>query len=34
MEFLRQHRKVIIVIISLSFLAWTLGMMLLPLFLK
>ena len=34
MEFFRQHRKAIIVIISLTFIAWTLGLMLLPLLLR
>ena len=31
MEFFRKHQKGIIAIIALTFLAWTVGLMLLPL---
>ncbi len=34
MEFFRKHQKVIIAIIALSFGAWTVGILMLPLFLK
>lgn len=30
MEFFRKHQKIIIAVISLTFLAWTVGLMLLP----
>lgn len=34
MEFFRKNRKLIIGIISVAFIAWTVGLMLLPLILK
>lgn len=34
MEFLRKHRKVIISIIAVTFVAWTVGLMILPLLMK
>lgn len=34
MEFFRKHQKVIIAIIAFTFIAWTVGLMLLPLILK
>ncbi len=34
MEFFRKHQKVIIAIITFSFIAWTVGLMMLPLLLK
>lgn len=34
MEFFRKHQKVFIAIIGVTFIAWTLGMMLLPLLMK
>ncbi len=34
MEFFRKHQKAIIAIIGVTFVAWTVGLMLLPLVLK
>lgn len=34
MEFFRKHQKAIILIISLTFIAWTVGLMMLPLLIK
>jgi len=34
MEFFRKHQKAIIAIIAVTFLAWTVGLMLLPLIIK
>ncbi len=34
MEFFRKHQKVIIAVIGITFLAWTVGLMLLPLMVK
>ncbi len=34
MEFLRKHQKIIIAIMGITFLAWTVGLMLLPLIVK
>lgn len=34
MEFFRKHQKIIISVIALSFGAWTIGLLLLPLFLR
>lgn len=34
MEFFRKHQKIIIAVISLTFIAWTVGLMMLPLFLN
>ena len=34
MEFFRKHQKAIVAIISITFIAWTVGLMLLPLVLK
>ena len=33
MEFLRQHKKLIISIIGITFIAWTVGILMLPLLL-
>ncbi len=34
MEFFRKHQKVIIAIIAVTFISWTVGLMMLPLFIK
>ncbi len=34
MEFFRKHQKAIVAIIALTFIAWTVGLMMLPLVLK
>ena len=34
MEFFRKHQKGIIAVIALTFIAWTVGLMLLPLMVK
>lgn len=34
MEFFRKHQKIIIGIIAVTFIAWTVGLMMLPLILK
>jgi hypothetical protein len=34
MEFFRKHQKIIIAIIGFTFIAWTLGIMMLPAFVK
>ena len=34
MEFFRKHQKTIVFIIAVTFMAWTFGMMLLPVFIK
>ena len=34
MEFFRKNRKVIIVIMAFTFIAWTVGLMLLPLMVR
>jgi len=34
MEFFRQHQKLIVGIIAVTFIAWTVGLMLLPILLK
>jgi hypothetical protein len=34
MEFFREHQKIIITIIGFTFIAWTVGLMLLPLLVK
>ena len=34
MEFFRKHQKAIIVVIALTFIAWTVGLMLLPLMIR
>lgn len=34
MEFFRQHQKIIIAVIGFTFIAWTVGLMLLPLLVK
>lgn len=34
MEFFRKHQKAIVAIIALTFIAWTIGLMMLPLVLK
>ena len=34
MEFFRKHQKSIIAVIAVTFIAWTVGLMLLPLFVK
>ncbi len=34
MEFFRKHQKLIIGIIALTFIAWTFGLMMLPLIVK
>lgn len=34
MEFFREHQKIIIAIIGFTFIAWTVGLMLLPLLAK
>lgn len=34
MEFFRKHQKTIVAIIAVTFIAWTVGLMLLPLMIK
>ncbi len=34
MEFFRKHQKAIVAIIAVTFIAWTVGLMLLPLMIK
>lgn len=34
MEFFRKHQRAIVAIISVTFIAWTVGLMLLPLLIK
>ncbi|CDE88643.1 unknown [Clostridium sp. CAG:729] len=34
MEFFRKHQKAIVAIIALTFIAWTVGLMMLPLVIK
>ncbi len=34
MEFFRKHQRVIIAVIAVTFIAWTVGLMLLPLMVK
>ena len=34
MEFFRKHRKIIIAVIAVTFIAWTIGLMMLPLFVR
>ncbi len=34
MDFFRQHQKVIVGIIAVSFIAWTVGLMMLPVLMK
>ncbi len=34
MEFFRKHQKTIVAIIAITFIAWTVGLMLLPLMIK
>ncbi len=34
MEFFRKHQKIIIAVIAITFIAWTVGLMLLPLLVK
>ena len=34
MEFFRKHRKVIISILAITFVAWTVGLIILPLLMK
>lgn len=34
MEFFRQHQKIIIGIIAVTFIAWTVGLLMLPLVLR
>ena len=34
MEFFRKHQRVIIAVITVTFIAWTVGLMLLPLMVK
>ncbi len=34
MEFFRKHQRIIIAIIGVTFIAWTVGLMMLPLVLK
>ncbi len=34
MEFFRKHQRAIIAIIAVTFIAWTVGLMLLPLMIK
>ncbi len=34
MEFFRKHQRAIVAIIAITFIAWTVGLMLLPLMLK
>ena len=34
MEFFRKHQKVIIAVIAFTFIAWTVGLMMLPLLVK
>lgn len=34
MEFFRKHQKTIVAIIAITFIAWTVGLMLLPLVIK
>lgn len=34
MEFFRKHQRVIIAVIAVTFIAWTVGLMMLPLVLK
>jgi len=34
MEFFREHQKIIIGVITFTFIAWTVGLMLLPLLVK
>lgn len=34
MEFFRQHQKLIVGIIAVTFIAWTVGLMLLPILFK
>lgn len=34
MDFFRKHQKIIITIIGITFIAWTVGLMMLPLLVK
>lgn len=34
MEFFRKHQKAIVAVIAITFIAWTVGLMLLPLMVK
>ncbi|CCY62066.1 unknown [Clostridium sp. CAG:967] len=34
MEFFRKHQKAIVAIIAITFIAWTVGLMMLPLVIK
>ncbi len=34
MEFFRKHQKIIIAVIAVTFIAWTVGLMLLPVLIK
>lgn len=34
MEFFRKHQRAIVAIIAITFIAWTVGLMLLPLLIK
>ncbi len=34
MEFFRKHQKIIIAVIGVTFIAWTVGLMLLPIIIK
>ena len=34
MEFFRKHQKIIIAVIGVAFIAWTVGLMLLPIIIK
>lgn len=34
MEFFRKHQRAIVAIIAITFIAWTVGLMLLPLMIK
>ena len=34
MEFFRRHQKIIIAVIAITFIAWTVGLLMLPLMLR
>ena len=34
MEFFRKHQRAIVAVIAVTFIAWTVGLMMLPLFVK
>ncbi len=34
MEFFRKHQRIIIAVIAITFIAWTVGLMMLPLVIK